>query len=368
MDTSRPQSHPHQESTIFRVSIENPLHSGVAICFHKKDRLYRIHDVLSGHVVIYAKDGWHHKDIYLQVQGEVNVSVPGFGTTEKNSSTLYLLCNNLLLKKAGKLHSGAHQIPFAFPIVDSNGCALLESCNGTHINITYVLIIKVERGFFNPRPLETKKEFILQLQKGPLVETNTASTKEVVDINNLLSHVTSIQPSHKSIHINSISHESIASPTICESPNPVFSISGILQDMLPNCNINLPLRGELIVEHCDSPISNIEIQLIRFESVSRDVQDLNGLFLPSPSSHNMDTYRTTNILRKSKKDILKQEIAYGNVLRDVPLPIYMNFPRLNACASFVSAFFCIEFQFNIVISFESGHVVTECIPLVLNRG
>jgi len=51
------QSSPYEEESVYRVSTENPLHSGVAISFHKNDRIYRVNDILSGHITILSKDG-----------------------------------------------------------------------------------------------------------------------------------------------------------------------------------------------------------------------------------------------------------------------------------------------------------------------
>jgi len=359
------QSSPYEEESVYRVSTENPLHSGVAISFHKNDRIYRVNDILSGHITILSKDGWNHKDINLQVRGEIKLTIPGSAKTVHNLSTLFLLCSNLLLKKAGKISSGTHQIPFSFPVHDANGCSLLESYNGSHVNISYILVIKIERGFFQPRPLESKKEFIVQLQKKSLNKANSLSTSTHT---NPLSSSTCSNASSLFFQICPTNDTSIISPATNANASPEFKISGVLHEILPFCNLSTPLGGEIIVEKCDLHISNIEIQLIRSECVSKDIQDLNGLFLPSLTSPNMQSFHTTNILRKYKHDVLNLEIAHGNVCRNTSIPIYIIFPRLKTCATCVSDFFCIEYELNIIISFECGHSVTKSIPLALDRG
>lgn len=53
---------PHQSrvqdgSTFFRIATSNPPHSAVIICLHKMDRIYRAHNVVSGHILVHVKDG-----------------------------------------------------------------------------------------------------------------------------------------------------------------------------------------------------------------------------------------------------------------------------------------------------------------------
>ena len=61
------------------------------------------------------------------------------------------------------------------------------------------------------------------------------------------------------------------------------------------------------------------------------------------------------------------QIVSGQNGEDWKIPIYMLFPRLFTCPTVNIKAFKIEFEVNIIINFDAGHVVTETFPITLWR-
>ncbi|KAJ8313304.1 hypothetical protein KUTeg_009090 [Tegillarca granosa] len=123
---------------------------------------------------------------------------------------------------------------------------------------------------------------------------------------------------------------------------PKFKVKGKLDSS--NMCINKPLTGELVVESCASPIKSIEIQLVRVE-----------------------TCGCAEGFAKDATEIQNIQIADGNVVRGVAIPIYMIFPRLFTCPTLSTNNFKVEFEINIVLVFQDDHLVTENFPIKLTR-
>jgi hypothetical protein len=66
-------------------------------------------------------------------------------------------------------------------------------------------------------------------------------------------------------------------------------------------------------------------------------------------------------------EIQNIQIGEGNVVRGLPIPMHMVFPRLFSCPTCISQLFRIEFEVNLIISFGDGFVVSENFPLTLSR-
>lgn len=49
------------------------------------------------------------------------------------------------------------------------------------------------------------------------------------------------------------------------------------------------------------------------------------------------------------------------------IPIYMIFPRLFTCPTVASSNFKVEFEINVVVLLQDGHLITENFPIKLVR-
>ncbi|XP_044298152.1 vacuolar protein sorting-associated protein 26C isoform X4 [Varanus komodoensis] len=123
---------------------------------------------------------------------------------------------------------------------------------------------------------------------------------------------------------------------------PKFLIRGHLNST--NCTITQPLTGELVVVNSDAAVKSIELQLVRVETCG------------CAEGYARDATEIQNI-----------QIADGDVCRNLPIPIYMVFPRLFTCPTLETTNFKVEFEVNIVVLLHDDHLITENFPLKLCR-
>jgi len=59
-------------------------------------------------------------------------------------------------------------------------------------------------------------------------------------------------------------------------------------------------------------------------------------------------------------EVQNLQIADGDVPPNIPIPLHMIFPRVFSCRSLTMQQFQIDFEINLIISFEDNHVVSYC--------
>ena len=123
---------------------------------------------------------------------------------------------------------------------------------------------------------------------------------------------------------------------------PKFRIKGLIDSTI--CYIGEPFTGELIIEHCEQLIKSIELQLVRIETCG------------CAEGYACEITEIQNI-----------QIGDGDIARNVPLAIYMIFPRLFACPTLITNNFKIEFEVKIVVILADNHIITENIPIKIIR-
>ncbi len=72
-------------------------------------------------------------------------------------------------------------------------------------------------------------------------------------------------------------------------------------------------------------------------------------------------------LTNSATEIQNIQIADGDVVRGMNIPIFMVFPRLFTCPTLATRTFKIEFEINLVVLLQDGHLITENFPIRLVR-
>ncbi|KAK3798144.1 hypothetical protein RRG08_057876 [Elysia crispata] len=285
----------------------------------KVNKVYREGDVIAGVVVVQSKGELPHQGITLNMEGMVNLllstkSVGLFEAFYNSLKPIQLLNYNLDVIKPGKLPSGKTEIPFEVPLKPKPGKTLYETYHGVFVNIQYLIKVEMKRSLLN-KDLQKQTEFIIEYKsqeekaKGKLVNfTITPDTLTNVKKQNV----------------------------------PQFKVKGHIDS---SClQITKPLTGELTVESCEAPIKSIEIQLVRVE-----------------------TCGCAEGYAKDATEIQNIQIAEGDVVRKMPIPLYMVFPRLFTCPSLSTNNFKVDFEINIVVVFADDHLVTENFPLRLTR-
>ena len=73
------------------------------------------------------------------------------------------------------------------------------------------------------------------------------------------------------------------------------------------------------------------------------------------------------IINRAATEVQNIQVADGDVCRRWTIPLYMMFPRLFTCPTVSTRTFKVEFEVNLVVLFQDGHLVTENFPVKLYR-
>jgi len=287
----------------------------------KVNKIYHEGEKLYGTIVVTGRGDVVHSGINLFVEGSVNMqlsakSVGLFEAFYNSVKPITLISTNVEIAKPGKLPSGKTEIPFELMLKPSTNKNLFETYHGVFINVQYSIKCDMKRSLLN-KDLQSSCEFIIEYQASP----QPPAPLKKVDF--------------------SISPENISSKKDT-TKLPSFLVKGHLDSAV--CCITKPFTGELTVEHCDTNIKSIEIQLVRVE-----------------------TCGCAEGYAKDATEIQNLQIADGDVCRNLTIPIYMIFPRLFTCPTVETTNFKVEFEVNIVVVFADDHLVTENFPIRIYR-
>lgn len=61
------------------------------------------------------------------------------------------------------------------------------------------------------------------------------------------------------------------------------------------------------------------------------------------------------------------QVADGNPISGLEIPLYMLFPKIYSCPTYIHPAFKIEFQVNLIVIFQNGYQLTENFPIRLYR-
>lgn len=140
---------------------------------------------------------------------------------------------------AGKIPSGKTEIPFELPLKPRGTKTLYETYHGVFVNIQYMIRCDMKRSFL-AKDVSKSLEFIVEDK--PVKKTEKEPNKTVFF---------KIKPES----VQSARERSIV---------PRFCIAGKLDSLY--CRLSEPLTGEVAVDHCDTVIKSIELQLVRVET------------------------------------------------------------------------------------------------------
>lgn len=147
---------------------------------------------------------------------------------------------------------------------------------------------------------------------------------------------------------------------------PNFKVVGHLDSA--QLLITHPLTGEVCVEESDAIIKSIELQLVRVETcgcaegwAKEGFWNVQGLVI---SFYSLIFFF---FFLFSATEIQNIQIADGDVLRGLKIPIFMIFPRLFTAPTVSDRTFKVEFEVNLVVVLADGHLISENLPIVLIR-
>jgi len=291
--------------------------------------VYHPGEKVSGSVIISSRGSMSHSGIKLLVEATVSLtlSARSIGLFEAFYSSLKpisLINFEIEVSAGGKVNNGDTEFPFEFTLKHSEGADfsnLFDTYHGVYVNVNYMITADMARGLM-AKNLKKQKEFYVELSHDLATLQNESKSK----------------PFEFKITPDSLQNVRESS----KRKIPEFEFEGFLSHL--NCQIDQALSGELTINKCLVEIKSIELQLVRIESCS---------YMEGEA--------------REATEIQNIQIAEGNVVRGLSIPIYMVFPRLFTCSTTVSKQFKVEFECNLIVLFADNHMVTENFPLKLYR-
>ncbi|GMH90097.1 hypothetical protein TL16_g11664 [Triparma laevis f. inornata] len=290
------------------------------------DRIYRPLETVTGILLLTAKDGWSHTGVTLNATGTATLQLP---SSSNEIKPRILMNESIKVLESGRLDMGVTKVPFSFTVKGQKENALLETYHGAYISVNYVVKVTVERGVMK-RGLEKELEFIVEVPQRKK-DVSTAIPTE--------------------FHLTPSTLDKVNSSVVGRVPG--FDIQGVLHRK--NCLINLPIMGEVVINSSENVIECIDLQLVRVESVSKAL-----------GGSSSDVSKGGE-MAKEATEIESLQIAIGDDVRGLTIPIYMVLPRVYTCPSLKTATFQVEFELNLQVVFEDGYMVTENFPISLHR-
>lgn len=296
--------------------------ANVEIVIDKHDRVFHPGDKVTGKVVLTTKRPLEHQGMVLAVEGAVNMqlsakSVGLFEAFYSPAKPVPLMGLNIDLKAPPKFPEGTTELPFSFEVKAAEGQTLYDTYHGVFINIIYTISVDLSRSML-AKNIKKTLEFIVEN-----LVCGKPGKQEEIQFDITPKSITNV--------------DEVDMGTL-----PTFRIHGKMHFL--SCCISKPFTGELIIEHTSAAVRSIDLQLVRVESCGY-----------------------SEGLAKEATEIQTIQLVCGHADEAWAIPIYMLFPRLFTCPTTNTKTFRIEFEVNLVIYFEEGHIVTETFPVTLWR-
>ena len=306
-----------------------------------------VQDKVSGAVVVSSDAPLQHGGVRVLVEGQVTLqlSARSIGLFEAFSSALKplpLLHVEIDVNAGSKLPKGSTALPFEFTLRPAAGQQLFDTYHGVYVNVQYILHATLTRGMMQ-RPLTKQKEILIETRPAPHTAAVASPPSSDAASSSFSPPAPSLAPLLKGPLTFQVSPSSLQN--VKESSKrkiPDFLFTGHL--LSTDCHIDRPFEGELTIVRTAVDIRSIELQLVRVESCS---------YMEGEA--------------REATEIQNIQVAEGNVMRGVALPLYMVFPRLFCCCTTVAKAFRVEFEVNLIVLFADQHMVTENFPIRLYR-
>ncbi|KAJ6255535.1 vacuolar protein sorting-associated protein 26c [Anaeramoeba flamelloides] len=288
----------------------------------KKNKTYTIGDNIEGVFIIYSKKPFLINSIDLNVNGVLKVrsiarNVEVFDKIYDRLIPIKGVDLDFQLNESGEIPYGKTEIPFEFPFQPLNKSFLFETYHGVYLKVIYLITIKINRKGIFPN-ITNEQEIYANLPKKK-----------------------NLSPVAKTFCILPESLKNIKMENLLKIPP--FKITGKIDNLL--CPVNKAFTGVIKVEQCTKFVRSIELQLLRIETCgSKEI----GLVTETTEIQNL-------------------QIADGNILNNLEIPMYIIFPRLFCCPTVITELYRIEFELNILIHFENRSLVCENFPIQLVR-
>jgi hypothetical protein len=280
-----------------------------------------LQETIAGVVTINSSGPVQHTGLHLRASGMVRPQADprSMGVMESLYSSIKpieLMAQDIEMAPAGKLPGGI-QLPFEFTLEPNAGRSLTETYHGVYVKVRYSVSAVLGKSGFMAKPVEAETDFTVEV---PAPEKKAGNALDF-----------EIRPET----LGNIKQGALGLI-------PKFQITGRLNRTV--CNLTAPFTGELTVVESATPIKSIELQLVRVETIALGE-------------------RTA----KEATEIQNLQIGDGDVCRNLPIPLYMIFPRTFTCPTVRTDSFRVEFEVNVIVVFQDNFSITENFPITLYR-
>ncbi|KZV24867.1 Down syndrome critical region protein 3 [Dorcoceras hygrometricum] len=151
----------------------------IEIKLSRSNRIYRPDEPLEGKVIFKLNSGASYQSIRITIDGAVNLQVRGGSAGVIESvygmiKPIQIMNSKKVVdvRSSGKLGSGTTEIPFSVILKDrkeENLEKFYETYHGNNVNIQYLMIVDVVRGYLH-KPLAETMEFIVESEKDNLLQ------------------------------------------------------------------------------------------------------------------------------------------------------------------------------------------------------
>ncbi|KAJ9469568.1 Down syndrome critical region protein 3-like protein [Diplonema papillatum] len=289
--------------------------------------VYSSSETVKGVVTVQSPSALSVSVLSLRAEGTValQLSPKAVGIFEAFHNTvkpLKVFAVEIPLVTEEKFPEGMTEIPFEFELkVPPGSVGFLETYHGVFVDVQYQVVADLQRGMF-AKNLSCTKAFAVR-------NPGQAYKPEFDTLKDPLPFV--LEPTTlRNVRKTNLPHV------------PQFKITGQLDAY--QCDISKPLTGYLKLESCSQKIKSIELQLVRVEYCAAQ-----------------------EAVAKEATEIQNIQIADGNVVVGLDIPLYMVFPRWFTCPTLVVNNFKVDFEVNLVVLLEDNHQITENFPIKLYR-
>mmetsp|Transcript_4819 Transcript_4819/g.7149 ORF Transcript_4819/g.7149 Transcript_4819/m.7149 type:complete len:306 (-) Transcript_4819:170-1087(-) len=296
--------------------------ASISIKLDRESLVYRPNEKVCGVISIVCDRPTRHAGIDLKINSDVKMelsarSVGLFEAFYSKLKPIDMIDSKIQLSPAAKLKRGLTEIPFGFVLgTPHTKREMLDTYHGVYINVMHTVTARMKMGLLAVDPA-SQLEFRVEVSGKEELEKKAVSFK--------------ITPT-------GIKNLSRAQQQII----PNFEIEGKIDSTL--CDLTKPFTGEVVVRSSESRIRSIVLQLVRVEICKYSEGEA-----------------------KEATEVQSVEIAKGDVVPNLPIPIHMPFPRVFTCPTIRMKQLRVEFETNLIVEFEHNHMITENFPLVLYR-
>ncbi|KAF5226582.1 hypothetical protein ECC02_000083 [Trypanosoma cruzi] len=308
-----------------QAKVQNPL----TVQLDRVGGTYFAGEEVTGCVVVNYATSSSFVDINLTVLGVVAIQFP-YGENASvfrrvgNIKPLKVMSLQIpLFRRGTQIPAGKTEVPFTFEIRASHpDVPLVQTYTGVHVTCNYT-IVAISTGIMSSDVSEVVPIYVIvpgQGQPPPHVLKEDTGVR---------------------FELNEESLEVLCDrPTPSDRVNPNFLLEGCF-DRYYN-DIDIPLSGWIVVRRCSAKILSIELQMQRVEQAA-----------------------TPGKIVREVTELQTIQIADGNVLRNLEIPIYMIFPRWYTCPSLKTPNIRVVFDANVLVKLQGRQLLRKVVPIHL---